>query len=70
MDMTPLQVSYWRGKFLQQTQSGTPSAIHDGAVGGGVGVGGGGGGWGGWGGGGGGGVGGGGGGGGGGGSDI
>ena len=27
MDMTPLQVGYWRGKFLPQAQSGTPSTI-------------------------------------------
>ena len=28
MDMTPLQVSCWRGKFLRQAQSGTPSTIN------------------------------------------
>ena len=28
MDMTPFQVSCWRGKFLPQTRSGTPSNIH------------------------------------------
>ena len=27
MDMTPLQVSCWRGKFLRWTQSGIPSTI-------------------------------------------
>ena len=27
MDMTPLQVSCWRGKFLRRTKSGTPSTI-------------------------------------------
>ena len=27
MDMTPLQASCWRGKFLRRTQSGTPSII-------------------------------------------
>ena len=27
MDMTPLQVSCWRGKFLRRTQSGPPSTI-------------------------------------------
>ena len=27
MDMTPLQASRWRGKFLRLTQSGTPSTI-------------------------------------------
>ena len=27
MDMTPLQVSCWRGKFLRRTQSDTPSTI-------------------------------------------
>ena len=35
MDMTPLQVSCWRGKFLRRTQSGTHSTIiyiHDEAV--------------------------------------
>ena len=36
MDMTPLQASCWRGKFLKRIQSGTPSTIwciDDGAVG-------------------------------------
>ena len=28
IDMTPLQVSCWRGKFLLQTHSGTPSTIY------------------------------------------
>ena len=28
MDMTPLQVSCWRCKFLRQAQSGTPSTIN------------------------------------------
>ena len=28
MDMTPLQVSCWRGKFLQQAENGTPSIIN------------------------------------------
>ena len=27
MDMTLLQASCWRGKFLRRTQSGTPSTI-------------------------------------------
>ena len=32
MDMTPLQVSCRRGKFLPHAQSGTPTSTHDGAV--------------------------------------
>ena len=27
MDMAPFQARYWRGKFLPQAQSGTPSTI-------------------------------------------
>ena len=28
MDMTPLHFSFWRGKFLSETQSGTPSTLY------------------------------------------
>ena len=33
MDMTTRQANYCGGKFLPQTESGTPSTIYDGAVG-------------------------------------